>query len=70
MEVDCVGVVSKSSSGSFVVVVVLEDFVLLLWSSWRMVSWCWNERGNFFGTFQSDFYLFHLIHYFKSIICT
>ena len=42
VEVDCVGVVSQSSSGGFLVVVVLEDFGLVLWSSWRMVLWCWN----------------------------
>ena len=40
------GVVSESSSEGFVVVVVLEDFGPVLWSSWRMVLWCWNERGN------------------------
>ena len=40
MEVDCVRVVSDSSSGSFVVVLVLEDFGLVLWSGWRMVLWC------------------------------
>ena len=33
VEVDCVGVVSRMSSGDFVVLVVLEDFGLLLWSS-------------------------------------
>ena len=47
MEVDCVGVVSESSSGGFVVVVVLEDFGPVLWSSWRMILWCWNEREDF-----------------------
>ena len=33
VEANCVGVVSESSSGSFVVVVVLEDFEMVLWSS-------------------------------------
>lgn len=49
VDVDCVGVVSESSSGGFVVMVVLEDLGLLLWSSWRMVLWCWNEKGDFLG---------------------
>ena len=40
MEVDCVRMVSKSSSGGFVVVLVLEDFRLVSWSSWRVVLWC------------------------------
>ena len=46
VEVDCVGVVSESSSGGFavvVVVVVLEDFGLVLWSSWRMLLWHSND---------------------------
>ena len=47
VEVYCVGVVSGSNSGSFVVVVVLDDFALVLWCSSRMALWCWNERGNF-----------------------
>ena len=46
VEVYCVGVVSGSNSVSFVVVVVLEDFALVLWCSSRMALWCWNERGN------------------------
>ena len=46
------GVVSESSSEGFVVVVVLEDFGPVLWSSWRMVLWCWNERGNVLGRFS------------------
>ena len=33
VEVYCVGVISGSNSGSFVVVVVLEDFALVLWCS-------------------------------------
>ena len=33
VEVYCVGVVSGSNSVSFVVVVVLEDFALVLWCS-------------------------------------
>ena len=41
VEVNCMGVVSGSSSGGFVV----------LWSSWRMVLWCLNEREDFFGLF-------------------
>ena len=36
VEVDCVGVVSGSIRGGFVVVVVLEGFGLVLCSSWRM----------------------------------
>ena len=52
MEVDCVRVVSGSSSRGFVMVVVLEDFGLVLWSSWRIVLWCWNERGYFLGHFS------------------
>ena len=47
VEVDCVGVVPKLSSGIFVVVVVLENFGLVLWSSWRMALWCWNGRRTF-----------------------
>ena len=47
VEVDCVGVVSGSSSGCFVVVVALEGFGLVLSSSWRMALWCWNEMGTF-----------------------
>ena len=47
VEVDCVGVVSQWSSGSFVVLVALENFGLVLQSGWRMVLWCWNEGGNF-----------------------
>ena len=35
VEVGCVGVVFESSGGSFVVV-VLEDFWIVLWCSWRM----------------------------------
>ena len=51
MEADCVGVVSESSSGGFavVVVVVLEDFGLVLWSSWRMVLW---RSDDFFRCFS------------------
>ena len=40
MEVDCVGVVSGSSSGGFVVLIALEDFGLVSWSSSRMAFWC------------------------------
>ena len=52
MKVNCVGVVSGSSSGSFEVAVALEGFGLVLWSSWRMALWCWNERGSCFGRFS------------------
>ena len=52
MEVDCVKVVSGSSSGDFVVVAVLEDFEVALWSSWRMTLWGWNERGDFLRRFR------------------
>ena len=53
MEADCVGVVSESSSGGFVVVmVVLEDFWLVLWSSWMMILWCWNQREEFLRCFS------------------
>ena len=44
VKVDCLGVVSESSSGGFVVVVALEDVGLVLWSSSSMALWCWNER--------------------------
>ena len=44
----------ESSSGGFVLVVVLEGFGLVLWSRWRMVLWCWNEEWGLFGKFQSD----------------
>ena len=47
VEDDCVGLVSGSSCGGFVVVVVLEDFELVLWSRWRMNLWCWNAREAF-----------------------
>ena len=46
VEVGCVGVVFESSGGGFVVV-VLEDFGVVLWCGWRMALWCWNERGDF-----------------------
>ena len=52
VEVDCVGVISELSGGGFVVVVVLEDFGLVLWSSWRMALWCWNGRGDFLRRFS------------------
>ena len=47
VEVDCVGVISELGCGGFVVVVVLEDSGLVLWSSWRMTLWCWYilKRG-------------------------
>ena len=47
VDVDCVGVVSESSSGGFVVMVVLEDLGLLLWSSWRMVLGVGMRGGTF-----------------------
>ena len=46
VEVGCVGVVFESSGGGFVVV-VLEEFGVVLWCSWMMALWCWNERGTF-----------------------
>ena len=51
MEVDCVGVVSESSGGGFVMVVVLEDFGVL-WCGWRMALWCWNDRMDFWQHFS------------------
>ena len=51
MEVDCVKVVSGSSSRDFVVVAVLEGFEVALRSSWRMTLWVWNERGDFLRHF-------------------
>ena len=48
-----VEVVSGSSSGSLlVVVVVLDGFGLMPWSGWRVILWCWNERGCFLGRFS------------------
>ena len=44
--------VSESSGGAFVVVVVLEDFGVVLWCGWRMILWCWNERGDFLQHFS------------------
>ena len=52
VEVDCVVVVSGSISGGFVVVVVLDGFGLMPWSGWRVILWCWNERGCFLGRFS------------------
>ena len=53
VEFDCVGVISELSGGGFVVVVVLEDFgLVVLWSSWRMALWCWNGRGDFLRRFS------------------
>ena len=41
MEVNCVRVVFETSSGGFVVVVVVvEDFGLVLWCGWRMMELC------------------------------
>ena len=49
VEFGCVGVVFESSGRGFVVVVVVveEDFGVVLWCGWRMALWCWNERGDF-----------------------
>ena len=47
VEVHYVGVVSGSSSGGFVVLVALEGFGLVAWSSCRMAFWCWNQRADF-----------------------
>ena len=44
VEVACVGIVFESSGEGFVVV-VLEDFGVVLWCGWRMALWCSNERG-------------------------
>ena len=51
VEVGCVGVIFESSGGSFVVV-VLKDFRVMLWCSWRIALWCWNERGDFLQRFS------------------
>ena len=45
-------VISGLSGGGFVVVVVWEDFGLVLWSGWRMALWCWNGRGDFLRRFS------------------
>ena len=50
-EVGCVGVVFESSGGGFVVV-VLEDFRVVLWCGWRMALWYWNEKGDFLRRFS------------------
>ena len=34
------------------VVVVLEDFGVVLWCGWRVALWCWNERGDFLQHFS------------------
>ena len=48
-----VEVVSGSSSGSFLVAVVLLDGLgLVPWSGWRVIFWCWNERRFFLGRFS------------------
>ena len=52
VEVGCVGMVCESSGGSFVVVVALQDFGVLLWCGWRMALWCWNEREEFLRRFS------------------
>ena len=51
VEVGCVGVVLESSGEGFVVV-LLKDFGVMLWCGWRMVLWCWNERGDFLRCFS------------------
>ena len=47
MEVDCVGVVSESSGGGFVMVVVLEDFGVLWCGGWLcgvgMTGWTFGN---------------------------
>ena len=50
VEVGWVGVVFEPSGGGFVLV-VLEDFRVLLWCGCRMPLWCWNERGGLFAMF-------------------
>ena len=45
IQADCVGVVFRKISRDFFVVVALKDFGLMLWPSWRIALWCWNERG-------------------------
>ena len=52
MEVGCVGVVFESSGRGFVVVVVLEDFEVVLRCGWRMALWCWNKKGDFLQRFS------------------
>ena len=48
-----VEIVSGSSSGSFLVAVVLLDGSgLVPWSGWRVIFWCWNERRCFLGRFS------------------
>ena len=51
VEVGWVGVVFEPSGGGFVLV-VLEDFRVLLWCGCRMPLWCWNERGDFLRCFS------------------
>ena len=50
VEVGCVGVVFESSGGSLVVL-VLEDFGVVVWCGWGIAFWCWNERGDFLRRF-------------------
>ena len=50
VEVGCVGVVFESSGGGLVVL-VLEDFGVVVWCGWRIAFWCWNERGDFLRRF-------------------
>ena len=45
------GVVSESSIRRFLMIVAVEDFGLVLLYSWKMVLWCWNERGSFLVRF-------------------
>ena len=45
-----VEVISGSSSGGFLVVVMaLDGFRLVSWSGWMVVLWCWNKREYFLG---------------------
>ena len=52
VEDDCVGVVSGWSSGVFMVMIALEGFGLVLWSSWRLNLWCWDKRGDILQRFS------------------
>ena len=44
--------IAELSGGGFVMVVELEDFGLVLWSSWRMALWCWNGKGDLLRRFS------------------
>ena len=34
------------------VMMALEGFGLVLWSSWRMNLWCWDKRGDILQRFS------------------